>query len=243
MKTKYQTELYEPNKGLIYLWTISMIFLALLIVISIWLNIFAIALTGFICVCILPFFFEKKIKQFFIKKLFIELDETSFSITTYSLKKDNLIGKHEFLWTDVKSYAVYFSPAKNTVLTINFWNGSKKRWSFKENKNEKEAINSESAFSLFYFYIKEFNMENLNKKIVLTPGFLATKSGNTFLIILICLLIAAFILHLSLHAPSSFLSLLMSVSITFQLFVKRKQQKSLYEKLIKLEIPANEPPL
>ena len=83
MKIEYKTEVYNATKGFFYFFIAMMLIITLLIFIGILLNAPFLGVVGFISICILPFIFEKKIKQVFTKKVFLEFNDLSFSITLY----------------------------------------------------------------------------------------------------------------------------------------------------------------
>ena len=109
-----------------------------------------------------------------------------------------------------------------------------KEFGFKDNKTEDESINSESIFSVFRTFVKQYNSDKeLDDKIALNPGFLTTNAGTFFMLFEGILILFAAILVLFLH-PKSFPFLLMSIFIFIPLLVKRKQDKKFYEKMSNL---------
>lgn len=237
MRTEYKTENYDATKGFLVLWVTFMVAILFLILIGLWLNVPP--LVGVFCyifLCILPFAVEKKIKQLFTQRIFLEFNELSFSVTKYHLKKETLEGQLNFKWSEIQSYKFYFSPAKNTILTFYLKNGKSKTWGFKDNKTSKEAIGGDSLFSVFHSYIKNYNVGKSNdEKITLNQGFLNSKTGSVILYSEIVIIISGFIFHLIMHPQSSFLTLFMGFSLLLQQFLKRKQEKSLYDKISKLD--------
>ncbi|MEI7595985.1 MAG: hypothetical protein WCK02_09575 [Bacteroidota bacterium] len=236
MKTEYKTEDYNATKGFLYFFIAIMLFVTILILVGMWLNAPYLGVIGFICFCILPFAFEKKIKQIFTKRIFLEFDDLSFSVTKYHLKNETAEGQLNLKWSEIQSYKFYFSPAKNTILTLYLKNGGSKTWGFKDNKTSKEAIGGESLFSIFHSYIKNYNVDkNNDERIMLNQGFLNSKTGSVIIYSEIVIIISGFIFHLMMHPQSSFLTLLMGFSLVIQQFLKRKQEKALYDTISKLD--------
>ena len=139
-------------------------------------------------------------------------------------------------WGEIKSYKFYFSSAKNTILTIYLKEGGIKVWSFKDNKTFQEALNGESIFSIFRTFIKQYNADkDENSKIVLSKGLLNSKTGTTIIYSEAAIILTGFIFHIIMHPQSSFLTLFIGVGLVAQLFIKRKQDKDLYDKISKLD--------
>lgn len=232
MKKEYRSEYFDVSKCLLYI-LLTLISSGLIIIYS---NRYfrtpLIAVLEFILLCIVPFFFEKRIKQLFTGEVNLEFDENGFSVKFYkSASYKNMMIK----WNEMKSYKFYFTPSKNTLLSIYLKNGKSKNWSFKDNKTVKEALNSESIFNIFYSYV---NYYNLNKpegeEISLRKGFYNTKIGSFVLYAQLILFIAAFTFHLVISPKSSILTLFVSLSIIIQQFIKKNQDNEIYKKIIEL---------
>ncbi|WP_158800612.1 hypothetical protein [Pedobacter sp. L105] len=236
MKKTYNTLIYNARKGFVYLFLTLILLILLLILTAVKLNTPIIGAIGIGCLFILPFLLEKKIKKIFTTRAFLTLNEENFSIVTSHLTNDITIKELDFSWDKIESYKVYFSPSKNTLLTIYLNDGTSQMWNFKDNKTFDEAASEESVFSLFYSFVKQYNEnDKLDKKIVLTPGYLTTKSGTTLLYGISILIIAAVIIHIIKQPNTSVLSLLVGFSILVQQIVKRKQEKALYNKITQLD--------
>jgi len=233
MKIEYNTEEYRATSGFLFLWILLMLIIFTSIIVGRWLHIPASIGVGWIIfIFILPFVFEKRIKQSFTNRVIIELDNTSFSIKKYVVRNDIPTHQPSFFWRDIKSYKVYFSPAKNTIVTIYFKNGTSKTWGFKDNKSSHEAINGDSLFTAFFSQIKQYNIgKNDNEKITLIHGFFDTKFGNTILWVEIVTIILGFGIHLFLNPQSSFLTLLLGSGLVIQQLLKRKQERIIYDKI------------
>jgi hypothetical protein len=236
MKIEYKTEDYNATKGFLYVFFSILLIIGLLILIGIWLNTPFFGVVGFICLCIFPFVFEKKIKQVFTKSVFLEFDELSFSVTTYQSNNETASKQLKLRWIEIKSYKFYFSPAKSTILTLYLKNGTNKIWGFKDNKTFQEAISGKSLFNIFHTYIRQYNTDKSdNERIALNLGFFNSKTGTVLIFSEMTIIIAGFIFHLTIHPQSSFLTLLMGFSLVIQQFLKRKQEKVLYDKISKLD--------
>lgn len=236
MKMEYDTKEYRATSGFLLLWILLTLTIFISIGVGRWLHIPAYIGVGWIIfLFILPFVFEKRIKNTFTNRVLIEFDDTSFSINNYAVNTD--ISTHtRFFWKDIKSYKVYFSPAKNTIITIYLKNNTSKTWGFKDNKSSNEAINKDSLFTVFYSHIKQYNVDKSdNEKIILSHGFFDSKLGNAILWAEIVLIILGFSIHLFLHPQSSFLTLLLGFSLVIQQFLKRKQERIIYDKINQLD--------
>lgn len=233
MDTIYNTDEYKANIGFIYLWISLILIIFFSIFIGRQLNISAfIAIPWIISLFILPFVFEKSIKQLFTKSVQLEFNDSSFSISKYSSKNKLLSYKENINWVDIKSYKFYFTSSKNTILTLYLKNGKTKRWVFKDNRSYEEASKEESLFSICYSYIKKFNTnKNVNEKIELNRGFLNSKIGSIIIYSEIIVIVVAFVFHVMIQPKSSFLTMLMGISLVIQLFVKRKHELELYNKI------------
>lgn len=232
MKTEYKTEVYNANKTFFYLIIVFILIILLLIFLGIWLKIPLVSVAGFICLCVLPFIFEKKIKKSFTKRILLEFTDSTFSVTTYQSNDDIVSKQSQIKWSEIKSYKVYFSLAKNTILYLYLRDGTFKSWNFKDNKTFDEAIKDESIFKVFSSFINKFNTNNSNDvKIALNMGFLNSKTGTFVLYSEIVIIVAGFIFHIIMHPPSSFLTFLMGFSIILQQLIKRKQERVIYDKI------------
>lgn len=236
MRTEYKTEIFEANKAILFFFIGFLLIVGILIFGGKVLKTPIIPVIGFICLCIFPFVFEKRIKQIFTKQVFLEFNDLSFSITKYHLKREIEEGQLNIKWSDIKSYKFYFSPAKNTILTIYLRNGISKTWNFKDNKTSQEAIGRESLFSFFHSYIKQHNASKWdNERITLFQGFLNSKTGSIIIYSEIILVILGSLFHLIMHPQSSFLTILMGGSLVTQQLLKRKQERALYNRISKLD--------
>lgn len=233
MEKTHNTLIYNARKGFVYLF---LTLILLLILVAVKLNTPIIGAIGIGCLFIVPFLLEKKIKKIFTTRAFLTFNDKTVSIVISHLTDDVVSKELAFSWDEIKSYKIYFSPAKNTLLTIYLNNGTSQMWNFKDNKTFDEAVSEESVFSLFYFFVKQYNAnKESDKKIVLIPGYLTTQSGTILLCFIATLIIAAVIVHIIKQPNTSVLSLLVGFSILVQQIVKRKQEKALYNKIEELD--------
>jgi hypothetical protein len=232
MKKEYETEIYYSRKSFVYLFSIIMVLFIALYFWGIMFNTPLFPILGFIFLCFLPFFFQKRIKNFFTKRAFLEFDDFRISIKVYQHNNDFNTNKLIFNWHEIKSYKIYFSPSKITILTFYFKNGSSKTFGFKDNKTFDEAMEGESVFYIFYSFVNRYNLnKDTNKKINLTRSFLSSKHGTIALAFEAVFIISAFFLHIIKQPNSSFLTLLLGFSIVIQQIVKRKSENKLYNKI------------
>lgn len=233
MDIQYITNEYKANNVFIYLWVVLMltIFLSIFIGRSLGLPAY-IGVTWIVCLFILPFVFEKKVKQIFTKKILLEFTDSFFSVTVYQSNDDKVSKQLQIKWEEIKSYKFYFSPAKNTILSLYLRDSTFKSWNFKDNKTFEEAIGGESLFNIFNSYIKKYNVDKSNdERISLNQGFLNSKKGSIIIYSEIVIILSGFIFHLVMHPQSSFLTLLIGFSLVTQQFLKRKQERAIYNKI------------
>ena len=238
MKITYKTESYNALNAFLYLYGSALLIVFLIISIAMWLKVPILSVIGFICIVLLPYLFEKKIKQWFTKKFILEFDNLSFTVKKCNKEDDGVYDSFSYLWDEIKSYRFYFTAAKISALTIFLRNGEKKSWAFKDNKSFQEAISGESLFSIFHSNVKQFNTnKDVKKQIALSSGFFTTKAGATFLYFEGIIITFGFGFHLIMHPQSSVLSLLLGFSIILQQLMKRRQEKVFYDKIRKLDYP------
>jgi hypothetical protein len=236
MRTEYKIQNYNARKLFVTFLSSFLLIIILLILISVLIDMPSLAAGGFACLCILPFLIQNKIKALFVQKMSLIFDDVFFSITPYSAytgleKKTKIIP-----WSEIKSYNVYFSPSKNTIITFYLRNGKYERWNFSDNRTIEDALKWESLFKLFFSYIKQYNKDKVgDAKIGLNQGFLNSSIGTIVINSEIALVVIGFIVHLLLHPPSSILTLLMGGSLAFQLYIKRKQEKETFNRISALE--------
>lgn len=185
----------------------------------------------FVLICIVPFVFEKKIKNWFTIPIILGFDDLAFRISeagyNVSDKKNKIIP-----WDEIKSYKFYFSATKNTNLTIYLKNGKSYSYSFKENSTSNDPSMVNDVRTLFISFISKYNLhKDEQSKIKLARGFLITPIG-TFTLYSIGALIILVIIVLIFKSPkSSILSFMMGFFIYLQLLYKRKQDKEAFEKM------------
>ena len=236
MNTEYKTEFYNATKGFVYLLIYFLIFIIILIFVSRWLQSPLFAVGGWICLCILPFIFEKKIKKSFTKRILLEFNDLNFSVQTYKSNEDIVSKKLQIKWSEIRCYKFYFTPANNTILYLYLRDGSKKRWNFKDNKTFEEAIKGDSIFNIFFSYIKQYNITKINdEKITLKESFLNSKKGTIILYLQIVIIVGGIIFHIIMHPPSSIITILIGISFVMQLFMQRKDERVIIEKISSLE--------
>ncbi|MBS1495651.1 MAG: hypothetical protein JSU03_07850 [Bacteroidetes bacterium] len=184
---------------------------------------------------VLPFIFQKKIKDRFTKNALVEFNDNSFSIATSNLNDDAMISNMNYNWDEVKAFKFYFTPSKLTYLSIYLKDGSHKQFGFKDNKTEVESINGESVFSIFYFFVKNYNKYNpKGEEINFVPGLLAKPIGIILLCVLAVLIITDIILHVFKY-DNNIGFLIFGTGLFFGLLVQRTQQKKLFKRMIRLD--------
>ena len=195
----------------------------------------AFAVIGWVLACSVPFLFQKGYKRLFTRRVELEFDNQYFLIKEYTVKNDVLVKELTIAWTEIQSYKCSFSSSNVIYLVIYLRDGSTKSFSFKDEKNQEQAINEKSVFSIFNYYVGQYNLNKQSEsEITLKPGFLTTKSGAFVLYGLAILAVVGIVIHFAL-APKTFMLSFMSFFIIMGLLVKRKTDKTLYNKISQLE--------
>lgn len=235
MKQKYNCQVYNALRSFLYCLLIWVLFMALIAFVSLGLNILILFPLGFVSSLILPFLFQKKIKNYFTREASIEFDKSFFIINIMKFNSHEILKVLKYNWDEIKAYKFYFTPSKLTYLDIYLKDGSWKEFGFKDNKTEEESINSESIFSVFRSFANQYNLnKELYDRIALKPGFLTTNTG-LFVLIFIGFIAAVASILVLFKSPKSFPFLLMGIFIFIPLLVKRTQDKKFYEKMSKLD--------
>lgn len=236
METKYKTEVYNIAKTVFCTFLFIIIITLLLSAIGIYFKTPILGGAGFALGAILPFAFGKKIKRWFTRRYFLEFNDSSFLITKYQFNNDVVSKQLNIKWCDIISYKFNFGGSKNTILNIYLRKGGSKVLNFKENKTLQEAINGESIFTIFRTYVKRYNTDkDVDDRIVLNKGILNSRAGTIIIYSEIGIIIGGFIFHLFMHPQSSFLTLFLGLGLVIQLFIRRNQDKDLYDKISKLD--------
>jgi len=234
-KTLYTSKTYNALKAFLLFLPVYASLIGLIIFISIQLHKPLIAVFGWVIISSVPFLFQKSFKNYFTRRVELEFDNQEFLVKEYNLDTDVLINELNFFWADIQSFKCSFSSSNTIYLVIYLKGGSSKSFSFKDEKDQEEALNEKSVFSIFYYYVRQYNSDKKQEEeITLKPGFLTTKPGAFVLYSLVILAVIGIVIHFVL-APKTFMLSFMSFFIIMGLLVKRKTDKDLYNKINKLE--------
>jgi len=233
-KTLYNSQTYNPLKAFLYAFPVYALLTGLLILIIRPLHMPGLGVVIWIVISIVPFLFQKRFKEVFTRNIELIFDNQSFIIQEYDIKNGGLIKQATIPWAEMEYFKCSFS-SEVTYLTIGLRDGSTNNLSFKEEKTQEQIINEKSVFSVFYYYVRQYNSDKEpGDKIALKPGFLTTKSGAFVLFGVAILAVVAIVIHFVL-APKTFGLSFMSFFIIIGLLVKRKTDKDLYNKINQLE--------
>lgn len=233
-KILYNSQTYNVAKASLYALPAFVVLVALIIVIARYIHSEAFAGIGWVLACSVPFLFQKRFKESFTRNIELTFDNQSFLIQQYSIKNGSLIKEATIPWAEMKSFKCSFS-SEVTYLTIGLRDGSTNNFSFKEEKTQEQMINDKSVFSIFYYYVRQYNSDKQPEDtIILKPGFLTTTAGAFVLYSITTLAVAAIVIHFVL-APKTFGLSFMSFFMIMGLLVKRKTDKDLYKKINQLE--------
>ncbi len=234
-KVLYSTQTYNVIKASLFALPALIILVAFVMIVARFIHSEAFAVIGWVLACSVPFLFQKAYKRLFTRRVELEFDKQTFLIREYTIKDDELVKELTITWADIQSYKCSFSSSNMVYLVVYFKDGSSKSFSFKDEKSQEQAINEKSVFSIFNYYVSQYNSDKqLEDKIILKAGFLTTKSGAFVLYSLTALAIVGIIIHFLL-APKTFMLSFMSFFIIMGLLVKRKTDKNLYNKINQLE--------
>jgi hypothetical protein len=187
-----------------------------------------------IAIFVVPIFFAGAIKRKFLEKTAIlDFDYSAFSVTLLPLNSDTIISYDVFPWQDMEAYRFYFDTKNNTCLTLYLKDKRKKTFIFNDKKTFEEAVKENSVFRNFHFFVKQLNQSGI--KILPRPSLLATSTGKIIISFEIGLIIIAFIVHLINHTISNSYYLILGIALVIPQTLNRVQNKSVYEKLIKLD--------
>jgi len=234
-KILYASQTYNVIKAFLYGFPAFIILVALVIVIGRYIHSEAFVAVGWVSVCSLPFLVQKRYKKLFTRNITLAFDNQGFSISEYTLDGNLLVNDKSINWADMKGYKCYISASNVTYMVIYLQNGSKKSFSFKDEKDQDQAINEKSIFSIVHYFVKQYNSDKEpNAKICIKPPFLVTKSGVFLLYALFALTLLAITLHFIMQPKTSIFSF-MGLFIVLGLMVKRKKDKEFYGKISQLE--------
>lgn len=211
-----------------------MIFIILLIIcliVAIKSNLIAIAIIGYCLLIILSAIYLKRGRKYFTDTVELVFDLDGLTINRYSRRKKTLVTYKKYNWVDIKAYKLYFTINGYTNLDLY----SKKICLFKEytfvDKPPDDAQKEISVYNLFMYGIRTFNRD---QNIKLKRGFLITKMGLVTLEAIL-ILDVIFIILMFKFKPSNFSYSLLSLAFILPLFLKRKQDKITYQKIINYE--------
>jgi hypothetical protein len=235
MRKEYTCQIYYAGKAFIIGFPIFMTITIIIILLGRLLNISpGLGVVLVITFWVSPFLFQKKIKNKFTKNALLEFDNNSFSITTSNLNNTEITSTLTYNWNEIKAYKFTFTQSKLTYLDIYLKDSKHKEFGFKDNKTEDESINSESVFSIFYSFIKAYNINKQgSEKINFVPGLFTKPSGVILLCVLAALIVADIILH-ELKYDNNIGFIIYAVAIFLGLLGRRIQQRKFYERMSKL---------
>jgi hypothetical protein len=186
---------------------------------------------------VVPFFFQKKVKEHFTREVLLEFKVDAFVLNIYSLRKADKATLIYYNWEDIGGYKFYFTPSELTYLDLYLRNGKRKEFAFKENKDQEESIKpgNASIFNIFRSFVADYNIDKKGaQKIMLKPGSLTTKRGGLWLSFAGILTILA-IIFLVVNNSGSFAFLFVGLSAYLPLLAKRKSDKRLYDRICEME--------
>ena len=235
MINEFKVNIYDAPRYLLFLICSLILLTTMFLFLGVILKTPIIGCVGWVIICILPFVFEKRIKNWFTKKYLLEFNNSSFCFSELDKKNDIYTNKITINWNELKSY-IFNIDGVNTVLTVYFKESKAKGYCFKEYKTYNDSIKGDSIFNTFYTHVKEYNSDkDSNNKIVYSMGFINSRLGSIIIFTTLFIFIVGFIFHLIIHPQSSILTLLLGAAPIINLFVRRTQYRKMYEEISKLE--------
>lgn len=174
--------------------------------------------------------FSKKI----INKWFLKNIQLTISSSCISIKKINKYGEQESLiitqFKDIRKYEINLVGGSSDFyeLQLYFFSGKNSTYTFPV--TDSNFLILKTLYTSIEDYSKNNFSDNNNK---LNSGFLSTNKGLIVIKIYAIITFLIIVLHILLDTKTSFASILISISILFQLIGTRKQQIILIEKLKK----------
>jgi hypothetical protein len=234
--TLYTSEVYNVVRASLFALPSLIILITLVMIFARSIHSEAFAVIGCVLACSMPFIFKKSYKRLFTRRVDIKFDDQCFMMTEYTIESNLLVKELIITWAEILSYKCSFSASDTFYLVIFLRDGSTKRLSFKEEKNQEQALSERSVFSIFHYYVKQYNRnKQLKGEITLKPSFLTTKPGAFVLYGITLLAIAGILIHFAL-APNTFGLSFMSFFIVIGLFAKRKTDLTLNKKIGLLDL-------
>lgn len=234
METKYETKIYFVLKAVVTGISIILFTLAFTICLCVFLKTPIFWSGILITIAFLsPLIYAKKLKSYFTYSSILIFNDIEFKCQI--LRVNKLIPQtFAYKWDNIQSYKFQFPRENFTSLVVYSKSGKRKQFLFLDNKTGKEEIEQNSIFGIFRKYVKNYNKCEHNNKIMLMPGFFATRLGAIVLWIITLMAVVAMIDHIFKPAKSIGF-LIVGICALFPLWVKRNQDKKFYERMSKLD--------
>lgn len=231
----YKSKTYNVWRAFLFGILIFVLVVISIIIVGRLIDNFLFVLLGWIGICTVPFLFQKQYKNIFTRKVSLEFDNKCFLVNEYRQDDDVLLKQISVNWSDIKSYKCYFTQSNITYVVMYLRNGSSNTFSFSDEKNQEEAIESKSVFSIFHYFITQYNLDKKkDEMITFRPGFFTTKLGGIVLLSLTSIIILFIIIHFIVDSKTAKFSF-MSVFILLGLLAKREGDKKFYNKINQLD--------
>lgn len=183
---------------------------------------------------LLVFLGLKKFRDLFSVNGCLSLDTSEMGITIPDKTGATV---YHYPWTDINSCGCLTAQSL-TILKLYFKNGTKKVLVFREEKLPiAQTVEPDSILGLFLKHVSTYNHSNTeDRRINLTPPFLATKEGGYVLLANAILITIAVVLHFVYfkqghHKAADFSTLLIPIGCFITLLGGRRQSLVLKSKL------------
>ena len=181
-----------------------------------------------------PLVLQNYIRQLFIRRANITLDEEGITITKFNNNNDLIYQLDTIKWCDIATFFLVGNGGKVKRIYLTLENrGSKKIIFYDYELNENALADDKHLFRIFCGYVKRYNNMN-NGSITCDKGPLNSKRGKRIHIVVSLTLFCVFIINLILEPRTCFYSA--SILIFFNIgYYKTKQQGvDIYNKLMEM---------
>jgi hypothetical protein len=177
----------------------------------------------------------RAIRAYFSTTAVMEFDSREFKISEYKSNDNSFVKETTIPWADMKGYNFDFlKSAKSnftaTNLTIYLRNGKRQRFCFSDEKEQQESLHEKSIFSIFYYFVKQFNHgKTPGSEISLMPGFLSTGAGIALLFSVMGLSVIAIIIHSRVAPDTVYFSWIGGFFITIGIIASRVEARKIFK--------------
>jgi len=237
MEKKYYCQFYFISQAFFYILTTIVLFFGLIYILIRYLHVHVLPEIGvvlFVFSLILPFLFQKRIKNCFKRNCVIEFDSKGFLIQFGRLYNKSKERTFKYNWADVKACKFYVSSSGFTVLDVFAFNRKHRKYIFAEDHSDSMSFERGTVFIVFLQWITQYNKtKEIDKRIEILKGFFATNIGTLVLWSIGLVIVIDIFLHLFKH-DNNYGPVFLASVFYLSLFGLRRQQQLFYKKIANL---------